>query len=41
MPERPRFVVDASVAVKWHLDDEEHADRALAQAAVCPLISAD
>lgn len=30
MNDRPRFVVDASVAVKWHLDDEEFADQALA-----------
>ena len=30
MPERPRFVVDASVAVKWHLDDEGQAEQALA-----------
>lgn len=26
----PRLVVDASVAVKWHLQDEEHVDQALA-----------
>lgn len=30
MAEAPRFVVDASVAVKWHLDDESHSDYALA-----------
>ncbi len=30
MAEVPRYVLDASVAVKWHLDDEDHAEQALA-----------
>lgn len=30
MPDRLCFVVDASVAVKWHLNDEEYVDEALA-----------
>lgn len=30
MPNRPRFVVDASVAVKWLLSDEQYGDQALA-----------
>lgn len=29
MPDVPRFVVDASVAVKWHLDDEDYVQQAL------------
>mgnify|MGYP000521768686 CR=1 FL=1 len=27
---RPRYVVDSSVATKWHLRDEEHSDKAVA-----------
>lgn len=30
MAEAPRYVVDASVAVKWHLEDEPQTDEALA-----------
>lgn len=30
MAEVPRYVLDASVAVKWHLEDEDHAEQALA-----------
>ncbi|MBI4506446.1 MAG: type II toxin-antitoxin system VapC family toxin [Chloroflexi bacterium] len=29
MAERPQFVVDASVAAKWYLNDEVNADQAL------------
>lgn len=29
MPEAPRYVLDASVAVKWHLRDEQHVVPAL------------
>ena len=30
MAGRQGYVLDASIAVKWHLDDEEHTDRAAA-----------
>jgi predicted nucleic acid-binding protein len=30
MRERPRYVLDASVAAKWHLMDEEYQEEALA-----------
>lgn len=30
MAEIPRYVIDASIAAKWHLKDEEHSSYALA-----------